>query len=581
MIPVPMNALDDFGKALKKHPDVDLGHIVPLNYGTKYVTKYQAEFGGAFRDTFKQALRIDETSMAGRSQAIGEWLDGKGIRLTPDTEVLVLWTRFSGKKGNAHLEHDTSLTGISQLLDDLRTSAGRPRVVVLAGDRRPEWGTPGHKPRDYFQQLADSYGDSPTFKVADLTEFWDDVTSHPLIKPGANPFLSSDARLNQFGIYEFLHQNGNLQHLGFRSGNLEAFVLSGHKVSYLEENLSFSSGRMKPWNDLGYRLLELERAPTASGQLYKVDELAVRGVTNPQLEGLMESVADALYALDFVVKNFDARLGHNQIAKALREFRDNGFANQSGQWQRTSRFDNLWGGFEALRKSPEWDQDVIIRVRPEDKPQLVQRMEDFARQLGWHQDEGHWQLDKKRALFDDKAGQRDTVENIRELSRLLDPLSKDRSAWLVKLRADLLDTGQAARWDELKAPFADTRGFTDGDLARIGDRLSGTWAEGAPDVRMGETGEAVLPTRLKRPASEESSSPQTSVDLTQPPAKRSRPAESSGSISLSDNVYDKVRGKHDAWCARPVATGWSFRAGRIPPTYRPLWTTCWPTRCRV
>ncbi|CAM4510994.1 hypothetical protein [Corallococcus exiguus] len=41
---------------------------------------------------------------------------------------------------------------------------------------------------------------------------------------------------------------GTLKHLGSRSGNLEAYVLLGQEVRYMEEAGNLQAGRMEAWH---------------------------------------------------------------------------------------------------------------------------------------------------------------------------------------------------------------------------------------------------------------------------------------------------------------------------------------------
>lgn len=84
-------------------------------------------------------------------------------------------------------------------------------------------------------------------------------------------------RTDQLLLFDYLHQNGKLKHLGFRSGNLEAYALIGHTVRYMEERGNLQAGRMEAWNsrdepggrkgDLAYdRILIGDRVPSLTGQ---------------------------------------------------------------------------------------------------------------------------------------------------------------------------------------------------------------------------------------------------------------------------------------------------------------------------
>ncbi|MEJ8547411.1 hypothetical protein [Brevibacillus borstelensis] len=167
------------------------------------------------------------------------FLDHKGISATGNN--IVLWSRFSGKKGGPHAQHDTSFTGMRQMAE-LAKSIGS--AVIITGDKPLKDGK--------IDELISETG------AYDLTEFWNDPLWQKLFPDGK--------RSDQFLLFHYLHENGSLKHLGFRSGNLEAYALLGHTVRYMEEEGNQQAGRMAKWERLGYRRITVDKVPSFTGQ---------------------------------------------------------------------------------------------------------------------------------------------------------------------------------------------------------------------------------------------------------------------------------------------------------------------------
>ncbi|MEV5176675.1 hypothetical protein AB0L10_37630, partial [Streptomyces flaveolus] len=163
----------------------------------------------------------------------------------PDNaKYVVLWSRFSGKNGGAHPQHDTSITGLRQIIDALPDDV----TVIIAGDKRPSGP-------DRYQELAQTHPN-----VFDLTEFWK--------QPSWRSHFPNPTRADQFKVFDSLAQQGaDLKHLGFRSGNLEPYALIGHHVRYLEEAGNLQAGRLEPWHStVGYERITISKVPTLTGQ---------------------------------------------------------------------------------------------------------------------------------------------------------------------------------------------------------------------------------------------------------------------------------------------------------------------------
>ncbi|MFH8224827.1 hypothetical protein ACH4C2_37635 [Streptomyces sp. NPDC018057] len=173
----------------------------------------------------------------------GAFLDEMGV--PKRGKYVVLWSRFSGKRGGAHPQHDTSLTGMRQLIDALPGEV----TVIIAGDKTIG-GT------DRYKALANVHEN-----IFDLTEFW---------KSGSwNRHFLNATRADQFKVFDHLarREGSTLKHLGFRSGNLEPYALIGHDVRYLEEAGNLQAGRLESWHQtVGYERITVSKVPTLSGQ---------------------------------------------------------------------------------------------------------------------------------------------------------------------------------------------------------------------------------------------------------------------------------------------------------------------------
>jgi hypothetical protein len=206
-------------------------------------TVIAAKWNGGSRDALRTAWGVVNYPEV----LMGQWLAARGIPKT-GTSAVILWSRFSGKKGDIHLEHDTSFEGTRELVAlALKTND----VVFIAGDK-PIKPTQQGK----FRELAEAYRG----KVFDITAFWENLGAF-------GGWCVS--RMDQFKLYEYLHHKFvDARHLGFRSGNLEAMAMLGYTVRYLEEPGSVGSDRMEKWRGkgIGYERIQVSRPPTRSGQ---------------------------------------------------------------------------------------------------------------------------------------------------------------------------------------------------------------------------------------------------------------------------------------------------------------------------
>ncbi|MFE7527467.1 hypothetical protein ACFU7Y_17360 [Kitasatospora sp. NPDC057542] len=226
--------------------------------------------GGAFREAeHRDAIRAAWGMNDRFDPEIGVWLTNRGIQPPPvDAKVLVLWSRFSGKAAqwsdvSGRMEHDTSFEGMRQLL---REFAGDYHTVIITGDPHP---TRSGKWNELVARMRHELGKE---QIHHVTGFW----------RGRDESVSAwtqDTRVGQLRLYDYFHRRNQLDHLGFRSGNLESVALIGHNVSYLEEFDATGANRMTRWHvdtmtgktslggdPVGYERVQVSAPPTASGQ---------------------------------------------------------------------------------------------------------------------------------------------------------------------------------------------------------------------------------------------------------------------------------------------------------------------------
>ncbi|MFJ8622595.1 hypothetical protein ACIRD3_07075 [Kitasatospora sp. NPDC093550] len=243
--------------------------IKKADHGTFTISK---SFSPELRDTVREAWGLNETPDA----AIAAWLTQRGITLPAERgNVLVLWSRFTGKKTDwadvrGRMEHDTSFQGTRQLL---RALGGQYHAVIITGDPHP---TRPEKWRSLVDQMNTEFGGR---HIHDITGFWAQGDQ-------AVTDWTGGTRIGQLRLYEHLHRNHYVTHIGARSGNLESAALIGHRVLYLEEHGSSGANRMQRWHAVpdtydaqrggyatkggglapGYERVLVNDPPTASGR---------------------------------------------------------------------------------------------------------------------------------------------------------------------------------------------------------------------------------------------------------------------------------------------------------------------------
>lgn len=199
---------------------------------------------------------------------LARWLSlhGLGKDDLAGKKIIVLWSRFSGKKGDLHPEHDTSFLGMRQLAGLARQLAD---VVIITGDKPLTEGLEGRQLRrrkNKYKGLESQCGvpaAATRGKVADLTEFWREQTT--------GTWSAQGNHAQQFRLYDYLHRVGEVKHLGMRSGVLLAMALLGYNTYYMEEQDSVGSKRMARFERRlsSLSLIRIQAPPTRTGKAIK------------------------------------------------------------------------------------------------------------------------------------------------------------------------------------------------------------------------------------------------------------------------------------------------------------------------
>ncbi|MGR3856708.1 hypothetical protein [Chryseobacterium indologenes] len=302
----------------------------PVGEGTRYIADN-------FSDNMRTALRNAWDINGSQDNAIRIWLETQGIP-TSGNNLLILWSRFSGKGGDIHIEHDTSYWGIKQIVHRV---ADMYDAVIITGDK----GYLKERAKKYDETADEINGKSPSRKVFNITEFW----------KGNSPELKAwggNTRMGQFKLYEYFDTHfQNVKHLGFRSGNLEVMAMLGYKVRYMEEKGSESGDRMTSWFDkgdgftegtgkaTGYERLVLAEPPTRSGKFiqYQIQEI------NKEIRERKQPFEDHIKSLKESGESPQSQTIKN-LEKKIKEIDDEGEARKkiyAGPEMAPSRKDNI------------------------------------------------------------------------------------------------------------------------------------------------------------------------------------------------------------------------------------------------
>ncbi|MCP3163932.1 hypothetical protein [Myxococcus qinghaiensis] len=228
--------------------------------GTRFLNRRELWSGSDLRNRIRNTWGVSDVGgFPSKQGALAAWLEKRHqvpVRKLDRSKVLVIWSRFTGKKGEIHLEHDTSFEGTRQLIDRA-FRAWNFDFVFIAGDKPiVHRGVDSPEKRIHkFDQMCEDLGKGRAFN---LTCFWEDETSRTWC----------GNRMDQFKLYEYLHRVADTRHLGMRSGNLEAMALMGYWVRYMEEVGSWGASRMTHWHaiGLGYERIVISQPPTRSGK---------------------------------------------------------------------------------------------------------------------------------------------------------------------------------------------------------------------------------------------------------------------------------------------------------------------------
>lgn len=254
-------------------------------------------FSETMRDNVRQGWGLGQSGTAGHAEdmKVETWLESKHVN-AKGAKIAILWSRFSGKRGEIHIEHDTSYFGMAEIIAGL----GKLDYILIVGDSAPKKNEAGSTGK-YQAMAAEFNGEGSADhaqdrqakkdwlkeggfqgRVVDLTEFW---------KKSDFKNWGGDSRKSQFLVFDYLHRKSAFaRHLGFRSGNLEAMALMGFTVRYMEEPESSGGDRMKKWHAgeggktaygalaPGYERLLVEEAPTRAGRYEKsLSQAEMRG----------------------------------------------------------------------------------------------------------------------------------------------------------------------------------------------------------------------------------------------------------------------------------------------------------------
>ncbi|APR88470.1 hypothetical protein A7982_13819 [Minicystis rosea] len=256
---------------LKEHfrEEVNTHRLEDLFFGTKFVAQHFKSNPESSRQTVQEGWETKGQAFDARRDEIEDFLAEKGLPKDDEQKnIVVLWSRFTGKTGGAHMEYDTSFTGLRQLVKLAQETNND--YVIIAGDKpkSSETGFDEAKKARRKDKISDIASDASTasdtgFKVINLTEFWNDDGWER---------RHFSKRIDQFKVFEALHRKHKVKHLGARSGNLESLAALGYTVRYFEDvygegDEALDKKRMEAWHDtVDYRRIQIQKVPTRSGQ---------------------------------------------------------------------------------------------------------------------------------------------------------------------------------------------------------------------------------------------------------------------------------------------------------------------------
>lgn len=224
--------------------------------------------------------------------------------------IVVIWSRQSGKKGGAHIELDSSYQGIYQIASYF---APAKATVVLAGDERT----------GKLAAIASMF--SQVINVGEMwkDQFWKDN-------------FAGVAVLAQLAFFKFLAEDYEVIHVGMRSGMLETMALLGMPVFYMEPTASPSGSRMLAFSQAGISYSRVEINEPAG--------LTARAAQNSILSGTPAP------SLDFFHRKVD------QQAAQVKKNRD--FQDAYGEW--IPKFRNYKFDDTARRAARDYGKAAVL-----------------------------------------------------------------------------------------------------------------------------------------------------------------------------------------------------------------------------
>lgn len=254
--------------------------------------------------------------------------------------IVVLWSRKSGKRGGAHLELDSSYKGIRQLAWKF-AEVDKRSTVLLAGDES------NFKMEEYARREV---------QIVNVTNMWDAQVWKEVF--GNATFLA------QFAFYKYLAIDYNVVHVGMRSGMLEAMALLGMQTFYLEGHGSGSGERMLAFSHAGitYTRVQIEDAPSLTGRISESQKLFTKESVDRAVARLAEANKKRPgFQQNFAgrdVKKADTDWAAKNYAKAklLGETLDDRRYDFKGHW------DELAGDMRAKRGFTNDSVDRIVKL---------------------------------------------------------------------------------------------------------------------------------------------------------------------------------------------------------------------------
>lgn len=240
--------------------------LVDLFYGTEYVRVYAKNKGpAAVHKRAKETLlhKENETLIekwlgeyTQKQLTLGQAIESAEMNLVENKKALVIWSRYSGKRGGAHIEYDTGFKGLQQMI--LVAAWMGYGTVFIAGDLpggfKKEIGYRLNKMKTMLESMQKI---TSTLNIYNITEFWNDDGWKD---------TSEGKRLMQYDVYSFIDQQYDTTHVGHRSGNLENLALMGFKIGYMELYDDAGRDRMLKFNDLGYQRIMLAFPSSRTGK---------------------------------------------------------------------------------------------------------------------------------------------------------------------------------------------------------------------------------------------------------------------------------------------------------------------------